>query len=85
MTTPPQAKGIVVFLMLADTDNDSKPLVFKDANDWEYNSGRLTLKNINNDRVAEFAQGAYLGVAFKDQVKLKDPVVTPPPATGNAK
>lgn len=78
MTTPPETpRGIVVFLNLADKDNDSKPVVFKDGNDWEYNSSRLTILDLQWNRIAEFNAGCYLGVSLKDHVKLKDP--TPPP------
>lgn len=79
MTTPPNPKGVVVFLLLADSDNDSKPVVLKDGNEWEYNSGRLTVLDLDRDKIAEFNNGCYLGVAFKDYVKLKDPTPPPPP------
>lgn len=74
MTTPPapQPRKVVVSLLtpVSATDTTFRTITFTKGHDWEYNGNpaRLTITDIENDKIAEFAAGTYSGVAFPDAI-----------------
>lgn len=74
MTTPPEPKGVVVILGTTSNPTDgtyvAQTVVFPRGFDWEYNDRRLTVLDIDRKKLGEFREGCYLGVGFKDEVRV---------------
>lgn len=71
MSNPePPPRGVIISLMTTDPNNFNafRTVLFNTATDWEYNSGRITIKDKDNNKLGEFPTGCYSGVAFKDSV-----------------
>lgn len=74
MVTPPEPtpRKVVVSLLtsVSATDSTFRTITFTKGDNWEYNGNpaRLTVTDINHDKIAEFAAGTYSGVAFPDAI-----------------
>lgn len=70
MSTPPEPRGVVVFLPNAVPTNETpfKTIVVNNADRWEWNTlngpNRVTLLGLDNEKVIEFPVNTIVGVAY---------------------
>lgn len=73
MTAPIEPKGVIVILAAAADSTGAmvaQTVLFPRGHAWEYNDQRVTVKNTNNDVIGEFRNGSYLGIGFRDELRV---------------
>lgn len=84
-TPPPPPKGVTVILAATSSATDgltAHSITFAQGDDWEYNDRRVTVKDRAGNKLGEFRDGNYLGVGFRDEIRVnrvREPANPPTP------